>query len=104
MKANGTGTLFDQGGTMTAAPYGSTTAWYFLGSSGDALTATAVPYKAAKGGGSSSNSGSGSGGSSGVASNSGSSGTGSKQGSGSMTQIGLESFGLTITVLLLGML
>jgi hypothetical protein len=106
MQPNGTGTLFNQGGTMTAAPYGSTTAWYFLGSSGPALTATAVPYKAVKGGGSSSTSGSGSGsGSGGSSAGVGSgNGQGSKQGSGSMTQFSPESFGLTIAALILGLL
>src|ERR1700753_4522782 len=61
MQPNGTGTLFNQAGTMTAAPYGSTTAWYFLGSSGPVITATAVAFNAAKGNGGSSNSAGGSG-------------------------------------------
>jgi hypothetical protein len=111
MQPNGTGTLFNQAGTMTAAPYGSTTAWYFLGSTGPTLTATAVPYKAVKSSGSSGiggsgssspgNSGSGGVGTSASASDSGE--NGNKQGSGSMTQLGLESLGLTITALILAL-
>jgi hypothetical protein len=110
MQPNGTGTLFNQAGTMTAAPYGSTTAWYFLGSTGPTITATAVPYKAVEGSGSSSDSGSGSGGGSasgspGVsASGSGSSGSGVKQGSAPTTELGLESFALTMAALILGLL
>jgi hypothetical protein len=49
---NGTGTYTNQGGVMTSPPYGSTTAWYFYGSTGTAgvpVTATAVPYKAVAG-------------------------------------------------------
>jgi hypothetical protein len=104
MQQNGTATLFDQAGTMTAAPYGSTTAWYFLGSTGPTITATAVPYKAVKDSGSSSNFGSGNGGTSTGASSSGSNGNGIKQGSASISQVGMEGIGLTITVLILALL
>jgi hypothetical protein len=110
----GTETPSNQAGTMTAAPYGSTTAWYFLGSTGPTLTATAVPFKAVKAGGSPSGTSAGSGsGNVGTGSNSGSgSGTSSgsnaqttsKQGLGSMTQLSLESFVLTIAAMMLGLL
>lgn len=43
---NGTATLSNQGGMLTSPPYGSTTAWYFLGSTGPATTATAAAYTA----------------------------------------------------------
>ena len=33
---------------MTSPPYGSTTAWYFFGSTGPATTATAAAYTAGK--------------------------------------------------------
>jgi hypothetical protein len=45
---NGTATLSNQGGMLTSPPYGSTTAWYFLGSTGPATTATAAAYTAGK--------------------------------------------------------
>jgi len=43
---------------MTAAPYGSTTVWHFMGTT-QAITAATVPYKAGKQGSESSASGSG---------------------------------------------
>lgn len=48
VQPNGTASTFsNQGGSMTAAPYGSTTIWNFIGTA-TPLTATAVPYKAVK--------------------------------------------------------
>lgn len=122
MLPNGTGTLFNQAGTMTVAPYGSTTAWNFLGWSRLPLTATAVPYKAAQKCGSSCSSGGRSGAaaanSSIAAANIGSGGisvshitsfnasasASIKQSSGSIMQFSLESSGLTVTAFILALL
>jgi hypothetical protein len=71
---NGTATLSNQGGMLTSPPYGSTTAWYFLGSTGPATTATAAAYTAGKQGAQ---------GTQGTQSTQGSTGSGSKTGSGS---------------------
>ena len=48
LQPNGTETLSNQGGTLTSPPYGSTTAWYFFGSTGPATTATAAAYTTGK--------------------------------------------------------
>jgi hypothetical protein len=96
MQQNGTGTLFNQPGIMTVAPYGETTAWRFLGLEGPEVTATAVVYKGVEGSGSLGNGGSSEGGSATA------SGSGSKKGDGSVTTLDLKSFGLTVAVLVLG--
>jgi len=74
---NGTATLSNQGGALTSPPYGSTTAWYFLGSSGPATTATAVAYTSGEQGAQ------GTQGTQGTQTTQGSSGSSSNTGSGS---------------------
>lgn len=71
---NGTATQSNEGGFLTSPPYGSTTAWYFFGSTGSATTATAAPYTTGKQGAQ---------GAQGAQSTQGSSGSASKIGPGS---------------------